>query len=178
MLLFGGINGGRTLDFGLRYDPLEDRWREMSSAGAPSARGYPAVAWTGDRLAVFGGSEHVYRRRPAAGGALYDPSKDRWQAIAAEGAPGPRDGHVLAWTGERLLVFGGTGADQDEDRGWFDDGAQYDVELGRWEPLPRAPLALIRPMGAWTSHGLVLVGQATPADERFTVMVLAARDEE
>jgi hypothetical protein len=62
------------------------------------------------------------------------------------------------------------------DDGWLADGALYDVEREHWQPLPPAPLALIRPMGAWTSHGLVLVGQASPGDEKFTVAVLGRCD--
>src|SRR5262249_44733103 len=40
-------------------------------------------------------------------GALYDPAHDTWTPIAAVGAPKPRFDHLLAWTGDRLLVWGG-----------------------------------------------------------------------
>ena len=40
-------------------------------------------------------------------GAAWDPATNRWRALPASPL-GPRDGSVVAWAGDRLVVWGGS----------------------------------------------------------------------
>lgn len=153
---------------GAIYDRGRDQWRPMSTAGAPAPRIVSGnVVAAGNRLVVWGGS----RTKGANGsndppdatltgspglvcpdqdpfncaygdGAFYDPAADRWTAIAAAGAPSSRSGHVTAWTGSRLLVWGGTRYDVKAGAtslSQLTDGALYDPGTSIWKPIAPAP---------------------------------------
>jgi hypothetical protein len=75
---------------------------------------YTAV-WTGQTLIVFGGSELIASRPHCdqegfTFGGEYQPSSDEWHPL-----PCPPDGtaprmlHTAVWTGQEMLVWGGTG---------------------------------------------------------------------
>jgi hypothetical protein len=130
---------------GLRYDPAGDRWSTMAPypSAARSLADQPAV-WTGQRLLTWGtpidagaadgasagaGSDDVESSSgnssggppPPAEAGMYDPIADRWQAVAA----GPLSGrlsHTAVWTGQEMLVWGGTAGDAG-----LADGASYRV---------------------------------------------------
>jgi N-acetylneuraminic acid mutarotase len=115
---------------GVVYDPVTDRWSALAPYPPEQGplSGEPAV-WTGRRLLAWGspgggssdaagsgadsadGGEadaDIAAAPPAAG--MYDPGADRWQALA----PGPLSGRVLhsaIWTGQEMLIWGGTAGD-------------------------------------------------------------------
>jgi hypothetical protein len=94
------------------YDPVADRWRPMSEAGAPIATQDPLAVWTGNELIVIGGED----------GARYDPSADRWEPISTQGMPQPGFLflHHAVWTGSEVL---------------FGLRAAYDPSTDRWRDL-------------------------------------------
>ncbi|MDQ1506618.1 MAG: hypothetical protein QOD57_4345 [Actinomycetota bacterium] len=128
---------------GLRYDPVGDRWSTLAPypSAARSLADQPAV-WTGQRLLAWGTPNDVEVADgastgagsageesdsgsggdgppPPAGAGMYDPVADRWQAVAA----GPLSGrvfHTAVWTGQEMLVWGGTAGDAG-----LADGASY-----------------------------------------------------
>jgi hypothetical protein len=135
LIVWGGVIVTSAPDAGARaagtqtgavYDLATDAWTAMSTKGAPAARVAPG-AWTGSQLAIWGGhsadpsSTDAGSVNCAGGGyfnkawgclqygdgALYDPARDLWTPMAATGAPKPRFDHVLLWTGDRVLVWGG-----------------------------------------------------------------------
>lgn len=88
----------------------------------------------------------------------------------------------VAWTGEELIVWGGSfesfnmGLDGEDEA--FIDGAAYSPATGEWRPIPAAPLAKEEPVSmaasasAWTPSGLVVASgrQAAlwqPEDEQW-----------
>jgi hypothetical protein len=99
---------------GLVYDPAGDRW----SACAPAPAGGPAAGeptvWAARRLMAWGTPSDASDSDdsgdgppPAPAGAMYDPASNRWQALPAGPLSG-RDRHTAVWTGEEMLVWGGT----------------------------------------------------------------------
>jgi len=145
---------------GAVFDATQSQWHPMTSNGAPQPRTAGPAVWTGKYVAIWGGMVGKTVDSPYSGtlncwsqesdscerlgdGALYDPSADSWTPISNEGAPAPRSRHVLAWTGQKLLVWGGVsyaapGA-ADPQYTQFGDGASYDPETSTWAPMAPFP---------------------------------------
>jgi hypothetical protein len=105
MIVWGGQAVGAAND-GAAYRPRDDSWRRLP--GAPLAGrhwhtwlslGGVAIAWGGYD---FYADEAVYDD-----GARYDPIRDQWEPLP----PAPltrRCRHSSVWTGQELLLWGGT----------------------------------------------------------------------
>ncbi len=137
MIIWGGPAGLRNIGDGARYDPLADKWVPISTDGAPTARYQHTMVWDGVEVLVWGGTALVNpgphtRGSPSplrTDAASYDPSLDVWRPIASENAPTPRRLHTAVWTGDEMIVWGGTAG------ATFDDGGRY---------LPIASVELIQ----------------------------------
>jgi hypothetical protein len=160
-----GSAGWDGTQAGAIYDPAKDAWTAMTTTGAPAARVAPGV-WTGTDLVVWGGhsattymqgvyqidcadalyDDQTYSCVQYGDGAFYDPARDVWTPMASAGAPSPRFDHLLAWTGDRVLVWGGgdkgtgdvtlgTPAQQ-----WLSDGGIYDPVAKAWTAVAASPL--------------------------------------
>jgi hypothetical protein len=123
---------------GLAYDPSANRW----SAIAPAPEDFApvpgdAAVWTGKRLLTWGEpgsdvgdsedadlSEDSGDALTPPGAAIYDPVANRWERLPA-GPLRARTFHTAVWTGEAMLVWGGS--DYGEDR-VLSDGAAYRPE--------------------------------------------------
>ena len=130
-----GIWTGKVALFpvsGVAYDPAADRWSNM--APVPTREG-PApgepVVWTGRQLISWGisgeetddsGDSAGSDGPPPVKAGAYDPVADRWQTFAA-GPLGTRVIHTAVWTGQEMLVWGGTTGDSA-----LGDGAAYRPE--------------------------------------------------
>lgn len=67
----------------------------------------------------------------------------------------PRSGHVAVWTGDRMLVWGGVGPDDQA----LGDGAAYDPRSDRWTPMADARVKLGRSSTAvWTGERMIVWG--------------------
>jgi len=115
------------------YNPQTNTWRRL----APLPGGTAAKAvWDGREVLVL-----------TAGGALfaYDPGTNAWRRLARFGPA--HLGAAVAWTGKRLLVWGGKSA----------GGFAYDPATNRTATLPKSPLqAREDPAAAWTGRALVV----------------------
>ncbi len=143
MIVFGGdddLSGNWTSACGIRparggrYNPVTDRWRAMA---LPSGnRKFPAGAWTGSRLIVWGG---VCGRgsESDSSGFLYDPAADRIEAMSSIGAPVGRRLSSAVWTGAYLVVWGGIRDCLDSLCYWDMErsGGRYDPVQDRWLPM-------------------------------------------
>jgi hypothetical protein len=139
----GVRSDGAVLDIGRKS------WKKMSTAGAPSPRFAPtAVAWTGTRLLVWGGrfatSTDPRDLKILAGGATYDPAADRWTPMSSENAPSARTDATVAWTGRRLVVWGGASTPGGPP---LADGGIYDPTADRWMRLGPPPAKVVLPKG-------------------------------
>lgn len=120
-------------------------------------------------------------------------SSDVWRPLA-QSPLRPRHGALGAWTGEEMLVVGGTtarpcppGADcyerRDKDRS---DGAAYDPATDSWRLLPDAPRRFaageLGPIAAWSGREMVVVTDRTtlgydPERNEWRVIGPAPHDE-
>lgn len=133
-------------------------WRPTSTMGAPSPRYGHGAVWTGREAIVWGGrAEQASGGASLGDGARYDPAADEWTgALATAGAPAPRNGHVMVWTGREVIVWGGQG----DGPGHLGDGARYDPARDRWRPMSAAgaPSPRETAAAAWTGTELVVWG--------------------
>lgn len=145
------------------WDSAAKKYVTIQSAPPLSPRGHYAVALIGRKLLVWGG--WAIRSGGAQGdGAVLDLARKRWKKMSTAGAPSPRlQPTAVAWTGKRLLVWGGRFAT------WppsplrtLGDGAQYDPATDRWTPMSteNAPSARTEAVVAWTGRRLVVLAGA------------------
>jgi hypothetical protein len=97
-----------------------------------------------------------------------------WARIA-ESPLSPRSGEVAVWTGEEMLVMGGTDAPPcppnadcvgpaHESR--LSDGAAYDPDGDSWRPIADAPQSVTYAQAVWTGEeAIVLVPEIVPQTE-------------
>ncbi len=97
IVAFGSAFGQQNPGPGVaRYQPDSDRWLPVSRDKMPGLG--RAVAWTGKVLIVWDGRE-VGR---------YNVSADTWTRGVLSGSPADVTGAMAVWTGDRMLVFGGS----------------------------------------------------------------------
>lgn len=175
MILWGGCCGGGSRGSeapGAIYDGEADRWMPLGPGPAGNRYNHTAV-WTGEEMIVWGGVEgDSYPERLLTDGAAYDPGSDTWRATAP--APlSPRERHVAVWTGEEMIVWGGSRPGRRGARLLY-DGAAYDPARDRWREiasmrLPATPVQRTREKGAdlhaaWTGEEVIVWGSVVTVD--------------
>lgn len=168
MLIWGGDRSATTddgLGDGAAYRPATDRWRGLSSTGAPTARWAHTAVWTGKQMIVWGGlgcgRDGANGPALCGTGGAYDPVADAWTALPTDGAPSPRVGHAAVWTGQQMIIWGGSAKRcADGNSGACDDGAAYDPATGRWAQLAPAGRAAARSghTAVWTGDAMFVWG--------------------
>jgi N-acetylneuraminic acid mutarotase len=165
LLVWGGQGEGQQfLGDGARYDPAEDRWTRMASAGAPSPRRYAATVWTGSEWVLWGGDEYNHGERVFADGARYHPLTNTWRSVTSRGAPDGRYTAHTVWTGTDMIVWGGLGCGaggvRTQDPRLCQDGGRYDPRRDVWRPLSSegAPSARNGAAVVWTGSVMVVWG--------------------
>ncbi|MEM1024110.1 MAG: hypothetical protein AAGD10_05885 [Myxococcota bacterium] len=128
------------------YDPASDAWRRATLQGAPIP-GQKSLAWTGDRLLVWGEAMTFFA---FMSGGIYDPAEDSWTEMNRQHGLVPRTGFNMAWTGRELLIWAG-----DEIGGQgrqFRNGALYDPMSDDWRPIATEDAPAVRSfaVGVWT----------------------------
>ncbi|MFI5297436.1 MAG: hypothetical protein ACHREM_05005 [Polyangiales bacterium] len=134
-------------------------WSAMSIVGAPAARRLPSAVWSGTEMIVWGGEDGPSTAFVLGDGARYNPTTDSWTSMSAgTNSPSARAGHVAAWTGTEMLIWGGAGSS-----GLAYDGALYNPKTDSWRrmstvgaPSPRVLTNLGTHL--WTGTQLVVWG--------------------
>jgi len=139
------------------YDPAQGRWSPAATV-PPPANG----AWCLDPpgcVGVDAGKRVVF----AGQGLGWDPAGNRWAPLAPNLFADPYlGGKATAWTGSRVMLWGGGNA-----RGPADappssvnpGGAAYDPAGDRWDALPAAPLvARAAASAVWTGREFIVWG--------------------
>ncbi len=167
LIVWGGYTGASPPftqhNTGGRYDPLADTWQATTLTNAPSARYSSFVVWTGSQMIVWGG---VSGNSPTLvsynDGALYDPGGDAWTGMSTASAPQARVGPPGAWTGTRMIVWGGTNATGSTSTP-LNTGGIYDPGANRWV----APTTNNGVPSARGSHQMVWTG--SPFNEMLLI---------
>jgi hypothetical protein len=169
VVVWGGEDptSGRLWADGARC-PIDtsDAWRAMATIGAPAARRYHTVVWTGSEALVWGGDASAVNDVGLADGGAYDPAKDRWRRLSDVGAPPARWAHTAVWSGAEMLVWGGLGCASGAGQGPVPcgDGARYEPTRDRWSPISAsgAPSARVGHSAVWTGKEMIVWGGAGP----------------
>jgi hypothetical protein len=160
LLMWGGSVPAYTLTpaaNGYVFDAGARRWTDLPPAPL-SARAYPASAWTGAELLVWGGLANE-----ASGGlgdgAAYNPARRSWRTLPA--APISPRAPLGVWTGEELIVWGTAVRTGSPPR----DGAAYRPATNTWRRIADAPIELSDAVAVWTGHEMIVFGaELSPAD--------------
>lgn len=123
-LFIGGTRTGATgpVADGVAFNPATGQWRRLPSMGY--ARSGFAAAWTGRQMLIWGGMTGSYQNQQIPPhGAAYTPAANVWSALPMSPLRG-RNLPIAVWTGQQLMVWGGTipGAQQEKP---VTDGAAY-----------------------------------------------------
>ena len=158
MLVWGGHNNTGILNDGALYDPASDSWSALGLSGAPAARYSAASVLAGDTVLVWGGQGATGALGDGASLALTSGVPSAWSAITTTGAPSARSGHAAAWTGSKLIVWGGI-----QGGTYLNDGGIYDPAVGQggtWAAMSTtgAPAARENHAAVWTGSELVVIG--------------------
>lgn len=164
---YDGSNSGAPLPAdGAVLDVATGTWTKLPKAPI-AGRNYPAAAWTGSEVLLWGGGDDT--GTPRSDGAAYDPASGEWRTLAKSPLVGRRS-MSTTWTGDGLFVWGGSAAGAEgtsEDRA---DGAVYDPDADTWRTLERSPLSARQSGAAVTVGDRVVVwgglttdGEAPPA---------------
>lgn len=150
---------------GARFDFARGTWQPTSTIDAPRGRSFHELVWTGTEVMTFGGyrvneqylaGQSRQLHTEIADGAAWNAAHDRWRKLPSASAPSPRFSHVMAWTGDALIVWGG----RDSRERPIGDGAMYFPATDEWRPMSRvgAPTPRYDCASCWTGSVLVVWG--------------------
>ena len=157
MIIWGGFNGA-FLNTGGQYDPVADSWTATTLVGAPTGRSTHTAVWTGSRMVVWGGFDGANRVNT---GGRYDPVGNSWSAggTTTTNAPTARNLHTAAWTGSKMIVWGGTDIVT-----YFNTGGRYDPVGDSWmasgTTTTDAPTGRATHTAVWTGSRMIVWGGA------------------
>jgi hypothetical protein len=157
--VWGGFidNGGTSVtNSGSCYQG--SNWNDMTTSGAPPARGGHTAVWTGQKVCIWGGGDDLNPSTTTtfANGACYDPASPGWTNITTTNAPSPRMLHSAVWTGRFMCVYGGV-----TDTGTaLSDGGCYDPVQDYWMPFgpPSNPPGAVDHSAIWTGSRYCIAG--------------------
>jgi hypothetical protein len=145
------IHGFSSPSVTFAYRPASGTWAKLRPGPKPLTLEADDVAvWTGSRMLVMGLTN-----------GSYNPVANTWRPIAPLLLPD--ETAVLAWTGSRVLDWGGVCCSSSSNQ-----GASYNPGTNTWQKLPAVPLAPRRSAaGAWTGRELIVAGGFTFGRQRL-----------
>jgi len=145
------------------YIPATNTWRRIAPLREP--RNGARAVWDGHEVLVIGGAGASSAGNPAPlarAGFAYDPAANRWRSLPP--MESGRVGEALVWTGERVLLWGGSASANGGAPTIPPHGLSYDPASNSWSPLPQAPLlGRLGVTGVWTGRSLLVWGGNRPA---------------
>jgi hypothetical protein len=159
MIVWGGQDGnGNIINTGAGYDPVAHVWTSTAILDAPAARGGHTAVWTGTRMIVWGGNgrDSLGQSTALNDGGVYDPETGFWETTGIAGAPQARGAHTAVWTGNRMIIWGGS----IQSGQLVNTGGVYNVSTRAWTPTnPVAqPEARDLHSAVWTGQEMIVSG--------------------
>jgi len=132
MYIFGGYDGGRSLNDLFRFNLSTSEWAQVRFTGVPpSPRGGHTAVVHGDTMYAFGGKSG---RSPFNDLHSFSFETLKWEALrSGTNAPAPRCAHTCVVHDASLFVFGGY-----DGRRYFDDCFEFPLQ----KPVEEAVLTL------------------------------------
>jgi N-acetylneuraminic acid mutarotase len=162
MVVWGGLDGA-FVNTGGRYNPANNTWTATATANAPAVRsGVPSI-WTGTEMLVWGGvGGSIISQFALSTGGRYNPAANTWAALPALNAPNPRTGHRAVWTGDEMLIWGGTDLTTN-----LNTGGRYNRAANSWSAIAtnNVPSPRIEHTVVWDGTRMIVWGGA--AGENF-----------
>jgi len=129
-----------------------DSWTRGMEEDFPDFRSSHTAVWTGTEMIIWGGFTEGVATSNALRGNRYDPLTDTWRMISPVGAPTPRRMHTAIWTGNRMVIWGGSPL--------VATGGRYDPISDTWSAVStvHAPDARYLHTAVWTGTRMLIWG--------------------
>jgi N-acetylneuraminic acid mutarotase len=158
MVVWGGLDGA-FVNTGGRYNPGNNTWTATATANAPAVRsGVPSI-WTGTEMLVWGGvGGTILNQFALSTGGRYNPTANTWAALPTVNTPGPRTGHRAVWSGDEMLIWGGTDLTTN-----LNTGGRYNRAANTWAGIStnNAPYPRTEHTAVWDGTRLIVWGGST-----------------
>jgi N-acetylneuraminic acid mutarotase len=164
MIVWGGSVGGGYDNLGSIYDPATDSWAPLVQVNPPGPRLGQSGIWAGSKMVIFGG---LYGG-PVVNydtGYAYDPATTTWSPISTTGAPSGRFIESEAWTGTKMIVWGGLSGSIFFGGTNLADGSVYDPSVDSWTVMSAdgAPSGRAMHTAVWTGTEMIVWGGGYPS---------------
>jgi N-acetylneuraminic acid mutarotase len=164
MIVWGGYywngSGSTYLNDGGRYNPITSSWTDLSTSGGPTARVDHTAVWTGSEMIIWGGyywngSDSTY----LSDGGRYNPANDSWTGLSTSGSPTARSYHTAVWTGNEMILWGGSYWNGSSYT-YLNDGGRYSPAGNNWAAMPSAgaPAGRQTFTAVWTGSEMIVFG--------------------
>jgi hypothetical protein len=169
LLVYGGNIGGGTYTSRIyTYDVTANAWSQGKDG--PSARYGAFGTWDGTYLSAWSGASPLQ-----ANGKIYEPTADKWTAMATTGQPASRwaPNRQTGWSARIkpgvTLFVGGMGATT---TAFFTDGGIYNSTTNSWSAVAAWPSAYshLYGVGVWSGSELVVWGGRTGTAAALTTV--------
>ena len=111
-------------------------WKLITVMGAPTPHALHVSVQADSKVLIWWGRRNMETHWPAYGdGALYDVEGDSWKSISYIKSPSPRAFSSGVWTGNQLIIWGGS-----DETSVLSDGSSYDPYVDSWSPISPAPI--------------------------------------
>jgi hypothetical protein len=135
---------------------FQNLWKPLTAANPPPALFGHTAVYTGTKVIIWGGNTNLSTLAPAAGYML-DVAANTWTFFTGMGAPLARSRHTAVWTGNSMIIWGGTtngGANVT-----VNDGAIYNGQTGVWTLIPSGgPSPRSSHVAVWTGTEMIVWG--------------------
>ncbi len=142
----------------------DDLWNNRTLDDIPEGREGHSTIWTGFHMFVWGGLFNYTGYGQYDSGYRYDPATDTWLQMTRVGAPSARWQALTAWTGSRILIWGGADAN-----GFRTDGGIYNPFDDSWKPMSsiNAPSPRSGATATWVGNRFIVWGGFENATIQF-----------
>lgn len=173
MIVWGGTDGNTT-NSGARYNPSTNSWSSLSITNAPIGRKNHTSVWTGSHMIVWGGNRVIVADTIHLNdGAIYNAANNTWSALASANAPSIRSYHTATWTGEDMIIFGGSPTDSSN------KGSKYNFTTNQWTALSdlNSPSVRARHTAVWNNIEIIFWGGTSAPNVDFGFIYSSNKNE-